>query len=177
VGWLGDEPAYGIIQVRPGKELKRNFVVGVVPDADLPGSKAARRDLMIEMVLSRIVTSDKRETQLIWLKEREGERSFAILIGPCEARAIEYHIKKFPTPRPLTHDLLASVITELNCQLERIEITELKNGIYFARLIIRQDGEVVEVDSRPSDAIALALRHNSPIFCAEKVIEEAAQFP
>jgi bifunctional DNase/RNase len=132
---------------------------------------------MIEMVLSRIIISDKRDTQFIWLKEREGERTFAILIGPYEARAIDMHVKNFKTPRPLTHELLANVITDLNGILERIEITELRDGIYFAKLVIRQDGRVVEVDSRPSDAIALALKHNSPIFCAEKVIEEAAQLP
>jgi len=132
---------------------------------------------MIEMVLSRIVISDKRESQFIWLKEREGERSFAILIGLCEARAIDFHVKNYEPPRPLTHELLANVITDLSGILERIEITELKDGIYFAKLVIRQDGKVVEVDSRPSDAIALALKHNSPIFCAEEVIDEAAQVP
>ena len=132
---------------------------------------------MIEMVLSRIVISDKRQNQFIWLKEREGERSFAILIGLCEARAIDFHVKNYEPPRPLTHELLANVITDLSGILERIEITELKDGIYFAKLVIRQDGKVVEVDSRPSDAIALALKHNSPIFCAEEVIDEAAQLP
>lgn len=132
---------------------------------------------MIEMVLSRIVISDKRQSQFIWLKEREGERSFAILIGLCEARAIDFHVKNYEPPRPLTHELLANVITDLSGILERIEITELKDGIYFAKLVIRQDGKVVEVDSRPSDAIALALKHNSPIFCAEEVIDEAAQVP
>ena len=132
---------------------------------------------MIEMVLSRIVISDKSQNQFIWLKEREGERSFAILIGLCEARAIDFHVKNYEPPRPLTHELLANVITDLSGILERIEITELKDGIYFAKLVIRQDGKVVEVDSRPSDAIALALKHNSPIFCAEEVIDEAAQVP
>lgn len=132
---------------------------------------------MIEMVLSRIVISDKTQAQFIWLKEREGERSFAILIGLCEARAIDFHVKNYEPPRPLTHELLANVITDLSGILERIEITELKEGIYFAKLIIRQDGKVVEVDSRPSDAIALALKHNSPIFCAEEVIDEAVQIP
>ncbi len=132
---------------------------------------------MIEMVLSRIVISDKRQNQFIWLKEREGERSFAILIGLCEARAIDFHVKNYEPPRPLTHELLANVITDLSGILERIEITELKDGIYFAKLVIRQDGKVVEVDSRPSDAIALALKHSSPIFCAEEVIDEAGQIP
>jgi len=132
---------------------------------------------MIEMTLSRIVLNDKREYQYIWLKEREGERSFAILIGRCEARAIEIHVKNFETLRPLTHELLANVISDLNGTLERIEITELKENTYFAKLVIRQDGRVVEVDARPSDAIALALKHNSPIFCAEEVIDEACQQP
>ena len=127
------------------------------------------------MELSRIVINDNNDQQIIFLKEVEGERSFPIVIGLFEANMIDRRIKGVPTPRPLTHDLLASAIEHLGGEIQDIYINELREHTYFARLRIKHDGELIEVDSRPSDAIAVAVTVDVPIYVAEDVIEEAEQ--
>jgi len=126
----------------------------------------------VQMDLARIIISESSDQQMIVLKEREGERQFPIVIGSYEAFAIDRRLKGIETPRPLTHDLMASVIESLHGELERIVISDLHQGTFFARLIIRLDGELVEVDSRPSDAIALGVAMETPIFVAEHVLRE-----
>ncbi len=128
--------------------------------------------MSIQMELHKIIISELQEQQIIILKEVTGERKFPIVIGSGEAFAIDRRLKGRPTPRPLTHDLLASVIDQLGGELERIEINSLKQGTFFANLVIRQDGKVVEIDSRPSDAIALGIATTVPIFVAEQVLDE-----
>jgi hypothetical protein len=108
------------------------------------------------------------------LREVDGERSFPIVIGIFEATSIDRRVKGVQSPRPLTHDLLASVIDNLGGDLQDIFISELSEHTYFAKLRIRKDGEIIEVDCRPSDAIALAVTAKVPIFVAEDVIEEAS---
>jgi bifunctional DNase/RNase len=102
----------------------------------------------------------------------EGDRTFPIVIGLPEAFAIERRLKGIEIPRPQTHDLLASVIRHLGGQLKRIIINDLRDGTFFAKLIIDVDGEEIEVDSRPSDAIALGVSESVPIFVAETVLEQ-----
>src|ERR1700759_440839 len=124
------------------------------------------------MELKRIIISEIHDQQVIMLREVEGERSFPIVIGIFEATSIDRRVKGMPSPRPLTHDLVASVIDNMGGELQDIYISELRDHTYFAKLRIRQNGELVEVDSRPSDAIALAVTANVPIYVAEDVLSE-----
>ena len=124
------------------------------------------------MELRRIIISEIHEQQVIMLREVEGERSFSIMIGIFEATSIDRRVKKMASPRPLTHDLVAGVIDQMGGELRDIYISELRDHTYFAKLRIRLNGEMVEVDSRPSDAIALAVTANVPIYVAEDVLDE-----
>ena len=124
------------------------------------------------MELKRIIISEIHDQQVIMLREVEGERSFPIVIGIFEATSIDRRVKKMPSPRPLTHDLVTSVIDSLGGELRDVYISELRDHTYFAKLRIRMNGELVEVDSRPSDAIALAVTASVPIYVAEDVLEE-----
>jgi bifunctional DNase/RNase len=102
----------------------------------------------------------------------DGERKFPIVIGSDVAYAIDRRLKGIAHPRPLTHDLLASVIEELGGQIEQIEINNLEEHTFFARIHIRQGSEVLKIDSRPSDAIALGVATTVPIYVAEHVLDE-----
>jgi bifunctional DNase/RNase len=124
------------------------------------------------MELKRIIISEVHDQQVIMLKEAEGDRSFPIVIGIFEATSIDRRVKGMPSPRPLTHDLVASVIENMGGELRDIFISELREHTYYAKLRIRIDGEMVEVDARPSDAIALAVTAKVPIYVAEDVLEE-----
>ncbi|MFQ6048406.1 MAG: bifunctional nuclease family protein [Phycisphaerae bacterium] len=128
----------------------------------------------IRMDLAKIIISETSEEQIIVLKERDGERAFPIVIGINEAAAIDRRVKGIQTARPLTHDLLARVIEQLGGELEKIVINDLKNHTFYARLIIRHDGELIEIDSRPSDAIALGVASDTPIYVAEHVLREVS---
>jgi len=125
------------------------------------------------MELSRIFIREMVDIQFIELTEVDGARSFPIAIGLPEAFAIERRLKDVKIPRPQTHDLLASVIRELGGDLKRIAIHDLADGVFFAHLVIEQAGKTIEVDSRPSDAIALGVNASVPIYVAEHVIDEA----
>ncbi len=127
------------------------------------------------MELSRIIISENNDQQIIYLREVDGARQFPIVIGFFEATSIDRRVRGQPTLRPLTHDLLASTIEHLGGELQDIYISELRDHTYFAKLRIKHEGELVEVDSRPSDAIAVAVTVDVPIFVAEDVIEEAEQ--
>ena len=124
------------------------------------------------MELKRIIISEIHEQQVIMLKEVDGERSFSIMIGIFEATSIDRRVKRLPSPRPLTHDLVASVVEQMGGEISDIYISELKDHTYFAKLRVRHNGELVEVDCRPSDAIALAVTANVPIYVAEDVLDE-----
>src|SRR5437588_9519624 len=126
--------------------------------------------MSVQMELHKIIISEMMEQQIIMLKEVDGERKFPIVIGSPEALAIDRRLKGIPTQRPLTHDLLASVIEQLGGTLEKIEINNLEDATFFAKLHIRRDGKLIEVDSRPSDAIALGVATDVPIFVAEHVL-------
>ena len=130
--------------------------------------------MAVQMELSRILIRELTDYQLIELKEVDGERGFPIVIGLPEAQAIERRLKGLRAPRPQTHELLATVIEELGGKLEAITITDLDDHTFFATLSVRlPDGEVREIDSRPSDAIALAVRNETPIFAEDALVDDA----
>lgn len=127
---------------------------------------------MIEMELFRIRIDDKRREQVIMLRERNGERVLPIVIGISEADAIRLKVSGVELPRPLTHDLLRNTIAELGAELEQIVIHDLRQGTFFAKLVLKtRDGQDREVDARPSDAIALALRAGAPILAEESLLD------
>ena len=131
------------------------------------------------MELSKIMISETSDHQIIVLKEKDGQRSFPIVIGLHEALAIDRAVKNIPTPRPLTHDLLSNVIIQLSSGVERVEISDLKNNTFYAKIIIsgkNNSNNQLEIDSRPSDAIALAMQRNTPIYVAKKVLEEVCKW-
>lgn len=133
--------------------------------------------MAVRMELSRIFIRELNDIQIIELTERDGPRTFPIVIGLPEAMAIDRRLKGLVAPRPQTHDLLASVIRHLGASLVRIEIHDLSEGTFFARLVLDRDGEEITVDSRPSDAIALGIAEGVPIEVSERVLDEARANP
>jgi bifunctional DNase/RNase len=130
--------------------------------------------MSVQVELSRIYIREMSDIQIIELTELEGARRFPIVIGLPEAFAIERRLKGIDIARPQTHDLLSSILTTLGGRFERIEINDLQSGTFFAALVIIHDGQEIRIDSRPSDAIALGVANNVPIFVSEHVIEEAS---
>jgi bifunctional DNase/RNase len=130
----------------------------------------------VQMQLSRIIISEINEQQVIYLKEVEGDRSFPILIGLYEASSIDRRIKRQKSQRPLTHDLLVNAVEALGGELDSVVINELRDHTYFAQLRVRMNGEIVEIDARPSDAIAVAVTCNPilPIYVSEEVLDDAS---
>jgi bifunctional DNase/RNase len=132
------------------------------------------------MELARIVISETSDQQVIVLREKGGERSFPIIIGIFEAVSIDRRLKGIEIPRPLTHDLIENVIEGLGGRLERIVVNDLREtkhggGTFFAKLHISRDGKDIEIDSRPSDAIAIAVRVDCPIFVEDSVLDKLLQ--
>ena len=111
---------------------------------------------------------------IVLLKTVDGNRFLPIWIGHPEAAAILMKLQGASTPRPMTHDLLTEILSELDARITRITVTELRENTFYAQVTVQRDGTEVEVDSRPSDAIALAIRAEAPIFAADQVIEESA---
>ena len=127
----------------------------------------------VEAELSRIIINETSEQQVIFLKERNGSRTFPIVIGIVEIFAIDRRLKGIMPPRPMTHDLLANVIEGLGAKIERIVVDDLRNRTFFAKIHLSIDGRTVVIDSRPSDAIALCAAIKAPIFVADHVFEKA----
>ncbi len=111
---------------------------------------------------------------IVLLKTAEGSKFLPIWIGHPEAAAILMRLQGASTPRPMTHDLVTDILTQLEAQVVRITVTELRENTFFAEITVQQNGSEIQIDSRPSDAIALALRADAPIFVADEVIEESA---
>jgi bifunctional DNase/RNase len=128
--------------------------------------------MSVQMELHKIIISEMQTEQIIMLKEVDGERKFPIVIGSPEANAIRRRLQGEVAIRPLTHDLLANVIEQLGGAVERIEINNLEDHTFFAKIHIRRDGQVIKIDSRPSDAIALGVATMVPIYVAEHVLDE-----
>ena len=134
---------------------------------------------MIEMQLARIVIRETSDQQSILLKEKDGERRFPIVIGLFEAVAIDRRVRDRKMPRPMTHDLMASLVEALGAKLERVVVADLKNNTFYARLVLSHAGssEPIEVDARPSDAIALAVHLDAPIYVEDRVLETVLAAP
>jgi len=130
--------------------------------------------MLVPMELARIMISEVSDQQVIYLRAVDGERMLPILIGLFEATSIDRRVKKEYPQRPLTHDLLKATIEALGGELESVVISELREHTYFARLVIRQNGNLIEVDSRPSDAIALAVHYEPhlPIYVDSEVLDQ-----
>lgn len=131
----------------------------------------------VELVLNKIKIDENRNEQIIILKEKEGERYLPVVIGIAEVNAIKLKLSGIEPPRPLTHDLMLHVIQNFGGELKRILIDRLENSTFYAKLIIsrteKNGAKELEIDARPSDSIALALRANAPIFASKSVLEEA----
>ena len=129
----------------------------------------------VEAELSRIIINEASDQQIIVLKERHGQRSLPIVIGITEIFAIDRRLKGIRPPRPMTHDLLDSVIKNLGAKIEKIVINDLRNHTFYAKIYLIFNGQTVEIDSRPSDSIALGVASNAPIYVAEHVFESVSQ--
>ncbi len=130
---------------------------------------------LIEMEVNKIRIDERRGEQIIVLKERGGNRMLPIIIGISEVTAIKMKVSGIAPPRPLTHDLLRSTIEQLGAKLERIVIHKLELNTFFAQLVLRtKENTLTEVDARPSDSIALALRADAPIFVAPEILDQVA---
>ncbi len=128
---------------------------------------------MIELVIDSIRVNLRNYQRVVILKEKDRDRYLPIWIGMTEADAIAFRLQEVSVARPQTHDLLSNVIGELGGVVEQVVVNDLSNDIFFARIRLRQDGREVEIDSRPSDAIALAVRAQVPIYAEEEVLEKA----
>ncbi len=128
-----------------------------------------------EAELSRIIINETSDQQVIVLKERNGDRSFPIVIGIVEIFAIDRRLKGIKLPRPMTHDLLAGIIQGLGAKIDKIIINDLKDHTFYAKIVLSLNGQAFEIDSRPSDAIALSAASKVPIFVAEEVFDQACQ--
>jgi bifunctional DNase/RNase len=129
--------------------------------------------MQIEMTIKGLMIDPITNMPIIILRDQDGQRVLPIWVGVFEANAIALQIENVQTPRPMTHDLLKNVIDDLHGHVERIVVCELKENTFYARIHMSVDGRSLEVDARPSDAIALALRTHSPIFVEEAVIQSA----
>lgn len=132
---------------------------------------------MIEVTIDSIRVSLMSQHRIVVLKEESSSRFLPIWIGPFEADAITLQLQGIDAPRPLTHDLLKTVIETMGGEVLHILISGLEKNTYFARIVLDVDGDTVEIDSRPSDAIALGVRVNAPIYVADEVMEQAGLQP
>ena len=129
--------------------------------------------MQIEMTIKGLMVDPITNMPIVILRDAEGERVLPIWVGIFEANAIALQIENIATPRPMTHDLLRNVIHDLNAAVEKIVVSDLKENTFYALIYVRTRGELVAVDARPSDAIALALRVSAPIFVEDEVVKNA----
>lgn len=129
---------------------------------------------MIEVVIDSIRVSLMSQERIVVLKDTNSDKYLPIWIGPCEADAITFELQEQPSKRPLTHDLLKTAIREMGGRVVQILINDLRKDIFYARILVDLGEKQIEIDSRPSDAIALAVRVKAPIFVDERVMREAA---
>ena len=128
---------------------------------------------MVPVDLPRTLLLSFKDEYVVLLKSSLDNRALPITVGQFEAQAIAIKLNNLEVPRPLTHDLFKSVLEELKCTLVRVEVCDLRENVFYARLILERDGKILNVDSRPSDAVALAVRFSTPVFIDEKVMGEA----
>ncbi|OGF98533.1 MAG: hypothetical protein A3F83_08920 [Candidatus Glassbacteria bacterium RIFCSPLOWO2_12_FULL_58_11] len=130
---------------------------------------------MIELTISGLGIDSSNNSPVVLLKEKSGERVLPIWIGPSEASAIAMEISGVKFKRPLTHDLFKQVLLDLGVVLESVFISELKDNTYYARIYLKHEGKRIELDARPSDSIALALRMKAPIHTTEELLDSASK--
>ena len=130
---------------------------------------------MIELTISGLGIDSSNNSPVVLLKEKNGERVLPIWIGPSEASAIAMEISGVKFKRPLTHDLFKQVLLDLGVILESVFISELKDNTYYARIYLKHGGKSIELDARPSDSIALALRMKAPIHTTEELLDSASK--
>ena len=131
----------------------------------------------VEMKIRGLMVDPSTQQPIVILKDLEGNTVLPIWVGLFEASAIALEVEKATTPRPMTHDLLRNMIQGLNAQVQRVVVSELRNDTFFAVIWLEQKGEVITIDARPSDALALALRSDCPIFVSEDVLRTAKVIP
>ena len=131
--------------------------------------------MVVEVKINGLAVDAQAKSHVVILKEREGERVLPIWIGPSEAQAIARELAGQRFPRPLTHDLLATVVEGLKAKVTRVVIADLRENTFFANLVVERDGEVLSIDARPSDSIAVALRCQAPIFVNDKLLAEPGE--
>jgi uncharacterized protein len=129
----------------------------------------------VEAELSRIIINETSDQQIIVLKERYGKRSFPVVIGIVEVFAIDRRLKGIKPPRPMTHDLLATIIENIGARVEKIVINDLRNHTFYANIHLGLNGKTIKIDCRPSDAIAVGVASNAPIYVAEHVFDKACR--
>ena len=129
--------------------------------------------MLIEMSIKGLMVDPITNTPIVILKDKDGERVLPIWVGIFEANAIALQIENIATPRPMTHDLLRNIISDMDGRVDRVVVCDLKENTFYALIYLSVNGEAVAVDARPSDAIALALRAKAPIFVEDRVIDEA----
>jgi bifunctional DNase/RNase len=129
--------------------------------------------MLIEMTIKGLMVDPITNTPIVILKDKDGDRVLPIWVGVFEANAIALQIENIATPRPMTHDLLRNIITDLDGHVDRIVVSDLKDNTFFALIHLTVKGEGIAVDARPSDAIALALRTRAPILVDDAVIDNA----
>jgi hypothetical protein len=127
---------------------------------------------VVEARVTGLILEHKTQQNVVILREAEGERILPIWIGPGEAQAIRRILSDEPFPRPLTHDLLVLVVEGLKARVSRVVISDLRESTFYATVIVQRDGEVLSIDARPSDSIAVALRAKAPIFVNEELLQE-----
>ncbi len=132
---------------------------------------------MIEVTIDSIRVSLMSQHRVVILKDVDSDRYLPIWIGPFEAEAITVTLQEVEVPRPLTHDLLKNVIQKLGATVEHIIVSELRDEVFYARIVMEANGKHLEIDSRPSDALALAVRLHVPVYIEEAVMEKAAVLP
>jgi len=132
---------------------------------------------MVEVTIDSIRVSLMSQHRVVILKDVDSDRYLPIWIGPCEADAITVTLQEMEVSRPLTHDLLKNVIGEMGGEVEQIVISDLRSDVFYARIIMAVGGKRLEIDSRPSDALALAVRLHVPVYIEEAVMDIAAVLP
>ena len=126
--------------------------------------------MLKEMKLSRLILDPVTNTPIIILKDLEDELTLPVWIGLLEASAIALELEKEPPQRPMTHDLIKNILSSLNVNVSKVEVTDLRESTFYALIYLNMDGKTFKIDARPSDAIAIALRTSAPIYVDEKVI-------
>ncbi len=127
----------------------------------------------IEMMIKGLMIDPITNMPIVILKDKAGDRVLPIWVGVFEANAIALQIENISTPRPMTHDLIKNILTEIEAEVQRIVVSDLRDNTFYAMIYLDRDGETIAIDARPSDAIALALRTRSPIFVEDSVVESA----